>query len=537
MKLVHFLILILVLTGGVFAFFISIKDFKNEQSVLSQENSSDFGRVYASTNLNDQFGINGALPSLTTNTSKMTSGAAKIAEAHLGWSRHEFHYSSRMSYNFYDSAKRAQDAKGIKTLGLLAYPGRKDINIWKNYVRSVVGHYGSSITAWEIMNEIDNHLTASEYAEYLKEAHTIIKGINPNAIVISSGISSRPEAASFIDGLASAGVWDKFDAVGLHIYHAGSPETVNWGGGNVSSEISRIIGSINRNGGNKKIWITEIGYQSSEVGEENQGNFLARASIMAKSFPEVDKIFFYRLYDNSDQRFGLTNSAFSQKKSFNIIKNTVNELNGKGPGEQIFTSYDVLDNNEPSPSGWDTGETTNTDLGLSGDSGIDNTALKMHYRFNMGSDYAYASAEKLMGQVEHPAAITAWVKGDNSKNVIKLRMLDNEGETFQLDFGSLSSNWQNVRFIFNRDPGITSWDGNGQLDFPIQFKGIIIDRQGGQEEGEIMIDKIGFLPNIDTYAYKFGDFVSYWKQEGTGRFGICGQDHDFNGTPQLLSGC
>lgn len=492
----------------------------------------------SSTSLNYNFGINSALPSFGANEAKMAIGASRIAKAHIGWSRIEFNYSSPMHFGYYDKAFFLQRDRGIRTLGLLSFPGSgTSMSSWRTYVNTTVKHYKNKIYAWEIMNEADVYLSSGDYAKYLSEAYNIIKANTPSATVVTSGITSRQEAADFIDGLASAGVWNKFDAVGLHIYHAGPPEQVNFGGGSVATEVSRIVGSINRNGGGKKIWITEIGYKGSEYGSTKQGNLLARAAIMARSFNEVDKIFFYRLYDNSGDKYGLLSEALKEKASYYKVANVVERFIGKrGAGGKIFTSYNVVDDNDPVPSGWNAGNTTNASLILGGDWGYNGMALTMEYYFDQGQDKAYTSSEKVMGDTWPPSAIGMWIKGDNSKNFWKFRMEDNEGETFQLDFGALSSDWQHVQFVFGQDPAITSWGGNGQIDYPLHFQSVLIDKMGGQDSGKGWIDRIGWLPDVDTYAYKFGDSVFYWKEKGSGYYRICGRKLLFNESVRYFKG-
>lgn len=487
-----------------------------------------------SYSLNDRFGVVGALPSLTTNTSRINAGATKIAEGHFGWSRHEFHYSSKMSFTFYDRARNAQASRGVKTLGLLAYPGSgRSMNDWRNYVRSVVGHYGGNIQAWEIMNEADTYLSPGDYANYLREARAIIKGINPGATIVTSGITSRPEAANFIDGLAAAGVWDQFDVIGLHLYHGGSPETVNFGGGSVSNEISRIVGSIKRNGGGKSIWITEMGYKASEYGADRQGDLLARAAIMARTFDEVDKIFFYRLYDNDANQYGLLTSSMQSKSSYNTVSNLVANLNGRGTATRIFHNYQTVENFD-SLRGWNADDTTNGGLGLSDTAGVAGNALKMDYQFS--ADSAYASAEKQVGSWGEPAGFSAWVWGDNSKNVWKFRVVDSEGETFQMDYGSLTSGWQNIQFRINKDPGMVSWGGNGAVDFPIAFSTVIIDRQGGQDAGSGAIDEIAYLPDRDLFEFRIGDLATFWSDGNDQNAGFCEEYRTFRSSPQYVTG-
>lgn len=485
--------------------------------------------------LSSEFGVIGAVPSLSSDSSKQAA-VDKIANAGFGWMRHEFHYANPMSFEHYDAANSKAKAKGIKTLGLLAYPGSgKSHDDWKNYVQSVVSHYGTDISAWEIMNEADNYLSASDYVTYLKEAHAIIKGINPNATVVLTGITSRPETPNFWNGVAAAGGWGYFDVAGLHVYHAGNPEKVNFGGGDLIAEYDRAVASLKKNGGGKKIWITETGYKTSEVGNENQANYLARTLIMSKSISTIEKIFIYRLYDDSSETYGLTGADLSERTSYSRVKELISQLGGAGIGTRLYPqSKQVLDTLD-TIQGWSAAQSSNASVALTSVAGNNGNALKIAYTFN--ADQAYGLVEKSIPVSGAPEAFGAWFYGDDTKNVWKFRFKDARGETFQTDLGNLVSGWNYKQFTIATDAAMVSWDGDGKVDYPVSFNSFVVDRQGGDASASAMVDDlVAVTGGADLFAFQFGSKVAYWKASGSATASLCGAHRNFSESPAYASG-
>lgn len=480
------------------------------------------------------YGIVAAIPSLSSDSTKQAA-VDKVGEAGFGWVRYEFTYADSVDFAPYDAANAKIKAAGLKTLGLLAYPGSgKSHDQWKAFVTSVVGHYGTDIAAWEVMNEIDNSLSASDYVSYLSEARDIIKGINASAKIVLSGLTSRIEATAYWDGVAAAGGWGLFDSIGLHVYHNGNPEKVNFGGGDVVGELDRVVGNINKNGGGKTIWITELGYQSGSVGEQNQANWLARTLIMLKSVSKIERIFPYKLIDGSGDSFGLLTSSLGEKAAFSSIKSTVGSLSGLSTGTKLTPQTKTTLDSLESVSKWDTTPTSNGTTTLSSVAGYSGNGMKLDYQFSDSS--AYAIAEKNIPISGTPSAIAAWMYGDDTKNVWKFRFKDANGETFQTDLGSISAGWSYKQFSIGTDTAFTSWGGDGKIDFPISFNAIVLDRQGGAVSGSGIIDEIiAISGSADLYAYQFGGTVGWWKAAGTDTATLCNASREFREDPQFAS--
>ncbi len=484
--------------------------------------------------LSESFGVIGAVPSLSSSGSKQAA-IDKISEAGFGWMRHEFHYESPMSFEHYDAANSMAKAKGIKTLGLLAYPGSdKSHDDWKNYVQSVVSHYGSDISAWEIMNEADNYLSPADYVVYLKEAKSIIKGINPSATIVLTGITSRPETPTFWNGVSAAGGWGDFDVAGLHVYHSGNPEKVNFGGGDLVAEYDRAISSLSKNGGGKKIWITETGYKAGDNGNQGQADYLARTLILSRSVSQIERIFVYRLYDDGQADYGLLTSGLSERPSYGAVKSVINNLSGAGIGTRLYPqSKTTLDGME-SVGSWTTKQSSNATTALSTAEGKSGQALKISYNFS--ADQAYSVVEKTIAAGQ-PEAFAAWFYGDDTRNVWKYRFKDAKGETFQADLGNLASGWSYKQFTIGQDTAYVSWDGDNKIDYPISFNSIVIDKQSGDTSGTGLVDElIAITGGADLFAYQFGSTVAYWKVSGTASADLCGAKREFSQTPAYATG-
>lgn len=95
-----------------------------------------------------------------------------------------------------------------------------------------------------------------------------------------------------------------------------------------------------------------------------------------------------------------------------------------------------------------------------------------------------------------PDRFSAWVYGDGSGNYLNLWVEDAEGETWAVHLGEIGGpTWRSMTGVL--DPA-AAWpsghvDGpdNGVVDYPIAFRGLVLDRVGsGPRSGQIVIDDI-----------------------------------------------
>ncbi len=481
----------------------------------------------------EEFGVHASIPSLPTDTDKSTA-VDRLVEGGYGWNRFEFYYEPTINFTNYDTSLRLLSQRGVKTLGLLSFPGKeRSHEEWKSFVSQVVSHYSNQVAAWEIMNEIDNYLTPEEYVAYLKEAQTIIKASNPGAKVVLSGITSRPESIKFWDGVAAADGWNYFDVIGLHHYHRQNPEKVNFGGGDLIAELSRPLSSINKYG-DKKIWITEFGYIDN-VGRENQANWLARSLIMARSIPEIEKIFIYRLSNKqTDFPFGLTDDNFTPFPVFYSVQKVIKQLSGRTGGVRVQAADRLEVESFQNLNGWSIADKKNGEATLKLGGGPDGTAMQIDYSFTNNPAYVLAAKTIPLGR---PQAIAAWFYGDDANNVWKFRFVDAKGETFQADLGTIHSGWSYKQFVLDYDSAVVSWNGDTVIDYPITFQSVVVDRQNGKASGSAIVDEITSVNNnAELYAYQYDNLLLYWKGHGSQSAEFCGQKLNFTESPQSILG-
>ena len=87
-------------------------------------------------------------------------------------------------------------------------------------------------------------------------------------------------------------------------------------------------------------------------------------------------------------------------------------------------------------------------------------------------------------------AVRAWFHKPDANNMI-IRCVDSKGETFQKDLRYHYPGWQQVEVALA--DWVYSWSGDGVFDKPAQQLDILIQPDGGQRVGELLIDDVEWL--------------------------------------------
>jgi len=104
-----------------------------------------------------------------------------------------------------------------------------DVATWEKYIATVASKYGDRIGAYEVWNEANLQTfwrgTPGQMADLTVRAHSIIKSISPQAIVLSPSVTTRLPSggrftADFIKALDNPSA--SFDAWAIHTYPAGN---------------------------------------------------------------------------------------------------------------------------------------------------------------------------------------------------------------------------------------------------------------------------------------------------------------------------
>lgn len=197
-----------------------------------------------------------------------------------------------------------------------------DSTDFANFMTTLVERYKGQVAAYEIWNEPNLNYEwgylppdPAAYTEMLKTAYTVVKKVDPDALVISGGLATTGEGSataygdlSFLQGMYDAGAKGYFDAFGSHPYAYGRApdETDPWGLSLARVEDQYKVMQANGDGGTP-IWITEAGWvlQSSwdldehekiGVTEEQQAEYLTRAYTKTQQeWPFVKALFLFNL--------------------------------------------------------------------------------------------------------------------------------------------------------------------------------------------------------------------------------------------------
>lgn len=222
---------------------------------------------------------------------------------------HDAHRDGEINYPAYDYIFDQLAERGMDVLGLIDYQSvpygtAEDWNTpefreaFVERTREIVSHYASRenpVRHWEIWNEPDlddpnswYRVEVEPYAWLLKESHDAIKEIDPEALVLLGGLSpkgfaydDRPNYLELVyetdvmqDYHAERGHYP-FDIVAVHPY----PETYfNPREGLAELMNEKVKAVMNRHGDrHKKVWITELGWNSGHNDEETQRLGLVRS--------------------------------------------------------------------------------------------------------------------------------------------------------------------------------------------------------------------------------------------------------------------
>lgn len=168
-------------------------------------------------------------------------------------------------------------------LGWGTYPA-KDLEDWKNYVRTIVGHYKDRITQWEVWNEPDHVFfnpdpnrtgsKAQQYAELVRTAYEAAKSVAPNVTIIAGAASNSEH---FLPEAIDHGLLEYCDVISMHLYGADSGGS--HGPQSYLAKINPLIQIMQQHNKVKPIWNSESCAFTSGIQEGETGLFKSDAQI------------------------------------------------------------------------------------------------------------------------------------------------------------------------------------------------------------------------------------------------------------------
>lgn len=169
----------------------------------------------------------------------------------------------------------------ISVLGLITHQAlnRQDYNDeataasyrydYANLAAFLAKYYEGRIKYWEIWNEPNaSSIDPALYAPLLTESYQAIKAINPTAQILFGGLGSAwDDSRDYLEAVYNAlGNARPFDYLAIHPYPKASTDPINYLHSDIGYQtiIDKFLETMfNHGDNNKKIWITEIGWNST----------------------------------------------------------------------------------------------------------------------------------------------------------------------------------------------------------------------------------------------------------------------------------
>jgi glycosyl hydrolase family 39 (putative alpha-L-iduronidase) len=184
---------------------------------------------------------------------------------------------------------------GWQQPGLTSEP--LDLKDWRAFVQQVATRYKGRIHAYEIWNEpnLKQYWVGNmdQMIDLVREAHDVVKGIDPTAIIVSPAATTGA-GMGWLDDFLRKGGGRYVDVIGYHFYVYPQPPEA------MVDLIQRVKQTLANDGAaDKPIWNTEIGWAGPKPfpSEEMGAAYIARAYTLSWA-AGVTRLYWYSWYDH-----------------------------------------------------------------------------------------------------------------------------------------------------------------------------------------------------------------------------------------------
>jgi hypothetical protein len=179
----------------------------------------------------------------------------------------------------------------------------KNLEDWRNYVRTVATRYKGRIKAYEIWNEpnLPNFYSGTPEAmiNLAREAYAVLKQVDPSIVVVSPS-AVGPTGLTWLQQYLDLGGGKYADVIGYHFYVRGQdPEAM--------LDFIRQVHELTAKAGvsDKPLWNTEAGWlQPYRIDPQDGPAFMARAYIL--NWAAGVSRFYWYAWDNQGARVRMT---------------------------------------------------------------------------------------------------------------------------------------------------------------------------------------------------------------------------------------
>ena len=210
-------------------------------------------------------------------------------------------------------------------------------NHYADMLRTIVTRYRGQVRAWQIWNDQNTYAgwhptpNAADYTRLLRVAYQVIKGIDPAATVVLGGISAARCGSipypcidiDYLDALAAAGAWAYFDASAFRAYMGNAIPEYTWAP--YRQRLMDFVTYANQYGV-KPLWVTEYGWDTAGVSEDQQASFLVRATMLGVSVAGVEAQMVFALRDSSG--YTITYNDYTPRPAYQALRVMAQKVSG-----------------------------------------------------------------------------------------------------------------------------------------------------------------------------------------------------------------
>ncbi len=280
----------------------------------------------------------------------MSRAGIKWLRDEISWGACEAEKGKIVIPDWADRYMEAAVSHGVTPLIILDYGNRhyEDGNApaspqaqqaFGRYCYALVDHFKGICRHWEVYNEPNIGFWRPKpdpvaYARLLRIAYTEAKRADPDCTVV--GVCTAGTDLAFIETVLQNGGVHFMDALSIHPYrYPRSPED----SGFVQEVTSAHELMVKYGGGDKPLWITEIGWPTQEdargVSEPVSGDYLIRMMVLSRTLPFMERVIWYDFQDDgldrtyNEHNFGLIRwETFAPKANYVAFKTLTEHLSG-----------------------------------------------------------------------------------------------------------------------------------------------------------------------------------------------------------------
>jgi len=260
---------------------------------------------------------------------------------------------------FFSQRVKTYREAGIGSLVILTYdtypnrPGPEAPDAeWDNYIERFArrsGQIASLLAPWrpafQVWNEPDHPvhvgyvptLREAIFGRMLRRTRDAIKAVNPNLLVVAGGLAAG-DPAWLTRVMQSLGGDLPADIVAFHPYgQRPDPDwpRPDWGFG----YLGNLLNNYYRAGGNRPIWITEIGVKEEDLNNnrEQVAEFMRRyyRSITTHFRDKVQQLFWFCYSDGMVSTFGLLDGVNTRKPTYQAYRESASVRLPTEPGGEV----------------------------------------------------------------------------------------------------------------------------------------------------------------------------------------------------------